>query len=62
MLPLHWNVVFMENRFDRTLWNASLAVDALIGMNIHHFGIFIEAFARANEQARLVFATIARLS
>ena len=61
MMPLRWHVVFMENRLDRTFWNARFTVDALVGMNIHHLGILIKAFARANGQARLVLATFARL-
>ncbi len=61
MMPLRWNVVFMENRLDRTFRNARFTVDALIWMNIHHLGILIEAFARANSQARFVFAAFARL-
>ena len=62
MLPLRRHIVFMEYRFNRTFRNARFTVDALIQMNMHHLGILIEAFARANSLARLVLAAFARLS
>ena len=59
MQPLLGNIVFIEDCFYRALGNARLAVDALIGVDVNHAGVFIKAIARANGQARLVFAVLA---
>lgn len=52
----------MENCFNRALRNTGFTVDALVGMNVDHFGILIKALTWANLQASLVFAAFARFS
>jgi hypothetical protein len=51
----------MENSFHGTLWNACLAVNALVRVNVEHFVAFVEALYRANNNAIGVLATKARL-
>ena len=60
--PLVRNVVFVEDRFGWTFWNAGSAVDAFIGVDVNHCIVFVKTFDRANRQARFVFAPNAGLS
>ena len=55
-------VVFVEDRFDRTLGDAGFAVDALIRMDVEHLLAFVEAFHGADDDAIGVFAPVAGLS
>ena len=60
--PLHRNVVFIEDRIHRALGNARFAINALVWINIDHFGVLIEAINWADFQAGFVFAAFARFS
>jgi hypothetical protein len=62
MQPRRWHIVFIENGFDRALWNTGFAVDAFIGVDVDHIGILIKAITWANLQTSLVFAAFAWLS
>ena len=49
-------IVFMENRFHRTLGNARFTVDAFIRMDVKHFFAFVKALHRADDNAIRVLA------
>ena len=51
----------MEDRFDGTLWNAGLAVNALVGVDIKHLLPLIEAFDWTDYDAVGVLTCEARL-
>jgi hypothetical protein len=59
--PLSRNIVLMENGLDRALGDASLAIDALIGMDVEHLFPFVEALYGANNNAIGIAAAYARL-
>jgi hypothetical protein len=40
--PVLWHIILIENGFYGTFGYAGAAVDAFIGMDVDHFGIFIE--------------------
>lgn len=61
-LPFFGQVIFVEDRLDRALGNARLAIDAFIRMNVEDLVALVEAFDGANNNAVGVFATKARLS
>src|SRR5262249_39377904 len=61
LLPLVGKVVLVEDRLDRALRDARLAVDALLGVDVEHLRPFIEAIDRADDHAVGVFAVEARL-
>jgi hypothetical protein len=61
-LPFFRHVVFVEDRFNRTLRNACFAVNALVGMNVKNLLTFVEAFHRADDDAICVLATKARFA
>ena len=54
--PFFWQVVFVEDRLNRTLGNAGFAVNTFVGMNVDHRFAFVEAFNRANDNAICVLA------
>ena len=58
--PLVREIIFMEDGFDRTLWNTGFAVDALIWIDVEHLFAFVEAFNGANYNAIGVSATVTR--
>jgi hypothetical protein len=59
---LPWHIILIENGFYWTFGYASAAVDALIGMDVDHIRIFIEAIDWTNLEAGLVFAAHAGFS
>ena len=56
-----WQVVFVEDGFDRTFWHACLTVDALFWVDVQHLLTFVEALYRANDNAIGVLTSKARL-
>ena len=60
--PLRRQVIFVENRSNRTFGNTRFAVDAFLRMDKQDSFTFVEAFNRANNNAVRVFAVEARLS
>jgi hypothetical protein len=58
-LPLCRDVVFRVNGFDRALGDAGFAVDAVIGVNVEHRIVLIEALDRANNATISVLAIVA---
>src|SRR5688572_2962526 len=60
VLPLLGQVVLVEDRLDRALRYASLAVDAFIRMDVEHLLALIEALHGADDHAVGVFAREAR--
>lgn len=61
-LPLVRNVVLMKNCFHGTLGDASLAVNALLGVNVQHLFPFVKALDWANDNAICISAADAGLS
>jgi len=51
----------MENCFHRTLGDASLAIDALVGVDVQHLLPFVETLDRANHHTVRVFTAEAGL-
>jgi len=60
--PLGRQIVFMEDRRNRTFRNARFAVNAFFRMNEKNRFAFVEAFDRTYNNAVCVFAVEARLS
>ena len=56
ILPIGREVVLVEHRLDRALRDARLAVDALVGVDVHHLVPFVEALDRAHHNAVGVLA------
>src|SRR5688572_7190426 len=54
-------IVFVENSFHGTLWNARLAVDAFVGVDVEHLLTLVEAFDRTHNHAVGVLAPKTRL-
>ena len=61
VLPLVGQVVLVEDRLDRALRDAGLAVDALVRVDVEHLGPFVEAIDRADDHAVGVLAVEAGL-
>lgn len=61
-LPFIWNIVFVVNRLDGAFWNTGLAINALIGMDVHHGFPFVETLHGADHDAVGVFAFVARFA
>lgn len=60
--PFFWQVVFVEDRLNRTFWNAGFAIDTFIRMNVKNRFTFVEAFDWADDNAVCVFAVKTWLS
>ena len=60
--PFAWNVVFVEDCFNRAFRNACLAVNALFWMDVKHLIAFVEALYGANHNTIGITATNTRLS
>jgi hypothetical protein len=56
------NVLFWEDRADRTGWDASATVDALVRVNVKLVVAFVNAFDGANFDAGRIFGADAGLS
>src|SRR5262245_29777188 len=60
--PPRRHVGVVEDRLDRAFGYARFAVDAIVGVDIQHHVVLIEAVARANDDAVGVLAILARLA
>lgn len=54
--PFFRQVIFVEDRLDRTFGNTRFAVDALVRVDVEHLLAFVEAFHGANNDAIGVLA------
>ena len=57
VLPLRRNGAVVEDRLDRALRDARLAVDAVVRVDVEHLLPFVEAIAGADRDAVGVLAT-----
>lgn len=60
-LPVRRYMLFIVDRFDGAFHNARAAVDAFIRIDVKHQFVFVKAFHRAHDYARLIFAANAGL-
>jgi hypothetical protein len=60
--PFLRNIALLENGLDGAFWHASLAIDALIGMDVKHRFPLVKAFDGANDNTVSVPAAVAGLA
>jgi hypothetical protein len=61
ILHVVWHVIFMKNGFHGAFGDTSLAIDALVGVDVQHRFPFVKALDWAHDDAVRVSAPIAGL-